>query len=435
MNNNKGNDYLKGLNAEIEDIKADNLDAIINDLPSMLKDPCDIFVNEVEQEVFLLGGIGVVSGLLPNIQGLYGGKLVEANLYVYVLADYGSGKGGLEWAKVLGEKIHIAKKEERAALMKGYLKSLMVYKKELKNYNDDPDNLEIPNPPKEPRIKLFYFPANNSKTGLYELFNENDSRGTMFETEGDTLSSALSQDFGGYSEVLRNAFHHERISFYRRGNKELAEISRPFLSIVLSGTPDQLKKLIPSTENGLFSRFLYYYLKSDYKFNNVFDTKMNNYAEKFDEFSTKYKAMYDYLENIDTKIQFKISKSKEEAFVKYFSDRKAAIVDGVDKSMAGTANRLGIIAFRIMMILTSLRAYSDDKLIGTIECNNEDYDNALRIIKRLEVHMIRVYEYVGKAPNKKQLAFELKETGTPIREIEKITNINRGTLSRWFNKQ
>ena len=69
----------------------------------------------------------------------------------------------------------------------------------------------------------------------------------------DTLSTSLNQDYNHGSDILRNTFDHERISYNRRTDHEYRELKETFLSMVLSGTPNQVKSLIPSAENGLFS--------------------------------------------------------------------------------------------------------------------------------------------------------------------------------------
>ena len=104
---------------------------------------------------------------------------------------------------------------------------------------------------------------------------ENGGRGTVFETEADTLADALKQDHGGFSDTLRQSFGHEPLSYFRRTNSEDVEIASPALSVVLSSTFDQLVKLIPSAENGLFSRFVYSELKTTPPVHNVFDKSKN----------------------------------------------------------------------------------------------------------------------------------------------------------------
>jgi len=73
------NNFLAGLQNHISNF---SIDTIINELPNMLKKPCDFLVDETEKEVFLIGAIGVISGLLPNIKGLYSGKWIAPKSFL-----------------------------------------------------------------------------------------------------------------------------------------------------------------------------------------------------------------------------------------------------------------------------------------------------------------------------------------------------------------
>jgi len=426
----KDENFHNGLDNHIKSL---SIEEIVKDLPGMLKQPCNHLVEETEKEVFLIGAIGIISGLLPNLKGLYAGKWIAPNLFVYILAAYGGGKGGLDYARELGNQIHKAKREKAKKMMLEYLTEMEVYKKELKAYNRNKIAEPPTKPVKAPTLML-YIPANNSKSGIYQLLEENDDKGIMFESEGDTLADAIKQDYGSFSDTLRKAFHHENLDLFRRGNEELIEINKPELSVVLSSTFNQLKILIPSIEDGLYSRFIFYKLKQDNKFNDVFDDRKSNYQQFFIQEGEIFKKLYDELEGLETPISFYLTKKQEKEFVEILNIKKANLMKEVDVTMAGTANRLGIIAFRIMMIFTALRTYENGTLNNSIICNDTDFYNALRIIDRFEKHAKTVYDYLNGEPNKKKLAFQLKENGTSIRDIEKVVKIGRGTLSKWFNK-
>ena len=430
------NDFLSGLEKHI---KGFSIDGIINELPGLLQRPCNFLVDENEKEVFLIGALGAVSGFLPNIKGLYSGKWISPNLFVYVLAGYGGGKGSLDYARDLGTKIHQAKRDEARQLKAKYLKDLEAYKKRLKEYNKSENAHDEPptKPPKPPTL-LLYIPANNSKSGVYQLLGENDGKGIMFESEGDTLADALKQDYGSFSDTLRMAFHHERLAFFRRGNDELVEIENPELSVVLSSTFNQMKTLIPSIENGLFSRFLYYELKQTIKFTNVFDNKKQDYQQHFEDASIAFKNMFDILEQLQTPIYFWLTEVQQQKFVELFDAKKSKLFDEIDISMSGTANRLGIIAFRIMMILSALRAYEEGTLNNSIRCTDTDFDNALRIVERLEKHARTVYDYINGQPEKKSLAAMLLKDGKSYNDISKIVfgdENHKGTVHKWLNKK
>ena len=95
----------------------------------------------------------------------------------------------------------------------------------------------------------------------------------IMESEADTLSNMLNNDWSNYSDVLRKAFHHEPISISRKIEKIFEEINQPKLSMVISGTPNQLQPLIKSKDNGLFSRFIVYSFDEIAEFKNVFAIK------------------------------------------------------------------------------------------------------------------------------------------------------------------
>lgn len=412
-------------------IKANSLDNIISDLPEPLKSLCNYLVEEVEKEVFLIGSIGVISGLLPNVKGIYSGKPISPNLYVYILAGYGGGKGSLDYARELGKKIHIQKKEDTKLEVTRYLEEVETYKKELKAYQKSKNkNEEIPKKPKKPNNKMLFIPSNNSKSGIYQLLEENQGCGILFESEGDTLSDALKQDYGNFSDTLRKAFHHESLDLFRRGNEELIEIESPRLSVILSSTYDQLRSLIPSAENGLFSRFIFYELKQNHEFFDVFNINKSSYNETFFTAGEEFKNMYNQLDNLETTVWFNLTNTQVERFLKTFNLKKKFLINEIDPLLAGTANRLGIIAFRLMMILSVLRAYDEGKLNNSIICQEVDFENAMAIIKRFEKHAQNVYNYLNSKTNKKELIITLRKAGKSINEISRITNTNKGTISK-----
>jgi hypothetical protein len=189
--------------------------------------------------------------------------------------------------------------------------------------------------------------------------------------------------------------------------------------------------LIPSVENGLYSRFLFYELKQNNKFVNVFDNRKQEYKQYFDNAGEGFKKLFDKLEGLSTPVWFYLTDEQQKKFVQLFDEKKIKMIDEVDVTMAGTANRLGIIAFRIMMILTALRAQENDTLNNSIKCSEADFNNALRIVERLEKHAKTVYEYLNDQPEKKELVIKMRKAGASIPNISKTLSINRGTISKW----
>ena len=153
--------------------------------------------------------------------------------------------------------------------------------------------------PTPPPIRLLFLPANSSSTAIYQALNENSEHGLMFETEGDTLTSTFGQDFGDFSDGLRKAFHHESISYLRRTQREYVNIKKPRLSTVLSGTPQQVVNLMSSVENGLFSRFLFYYLDKKTEWIDVLDESDGEpLDELFEKLGKEYLAFFHTLQEL-----------------------------------------------------------------------------------------------------------------------------------------
>lgn len=374
---------------------------VYENLPMLLQDGCNILTDEIEREVFLIGALGFLSGCLPNVWMYYDGQKIESNLFVYITTRAGGGKGSLVFAYLLVKAIHDKKKKQYEEAQKAYKQELKQYRKDLKN---DPDLEE----PRQPKIKMLVIPANNSSTGVVELINENDGRVILFETEGDTLAITFKTDYGNYSDCLRKAFHHETIRYYRRGGKEYVEIENPYLSAIFSSTFDQLKRLIPTAENGLFSRFLLYEVKPSMKFKKVKDRQKNGYEESFLKLGEKITELYEMLV-IGKPIEILTTEEQNEKFYKIFQKWKYEVNEFISEDLDGTVNRLGIISNRIMMIFTTLRILESGESTNEYVCTDQDFDNAMRIVEILKKHAILIYRKLPSFSEDKYLNSELKK--------------------------
>ncbi len=238
--------------------------------------------------------------------------------------------------------------------------------------------------------KYFNEPVPNPST-IEPVLSDNEGRGLIFETEGDTLAQAFKSDYGNYSDGFRKAFHHETISYYRRTDREYVDIESPCLSAVLSGTPKQVAALIPNAENGLFIRFLFYYMNVKPTWKNVFahqsgeglDTHFENLGE---EFYHLYKHLRDGPE-----IRFILSEEQQTHFNKFFSQVQAKYlsIKGID--YMATVRRLGLVAFRICMVLSALRIMETGECGETLLCDKQDFETALAIVSILVKHSSRVF--------------------------------------------
>ena len=212
---------------------------------------------EGREDVFLTTALSVISGGLHNVEGVYAQEKQHPNLFAFIVAPPASGKGSMKYAKQLGDCYHdyllATSKDARAQ----YSKEKKLYERRLKKAKSDDELLSL-NEPIAPKSKLFFIPANTSSSMLIKHLEDNDGMGAIVESEADTLTGTLKQDWGGYSDILRKGFHGETITKSRVTGMEYAEVKFPKFSIALTGTPNQLNTLITSVEDGLFSRFMFY---------------------------------------------------------------------------------------------------------------------------------------------------------------------------------
>lgn len=369
-------------------------------LPEILRESCEMFADAIEKDVFLIGAIAVISGCLPNIEGIYFDEPVSAHLYTFITAPAGSGKGKLKWAKYFGSKIH-------KTMVQQSIQEKDAYEQELENYNNLSKNQrQGVERPREPKRKMFYIPANSSASAFIQALSDNDFKGIIFETEADTLAGTLKQDWGNFSDVLRKAFHHESTNMFRRKDNEHIEVEDPHLSIVLSGTPKQVHNMMPDVENGLFSRFLYYAFEDYSDFKNPFVSHQNvNYIEFFEAKGEQIRELYQTLIEQPTPMEFRFTDEQAEVFTQQFNTlyKRNRMLLGND--FTANSRRLGLITFRVAMVLRSLRLLEDGDYSNLLVCDETDFQTAIQIAFTLEKHAIAVFQSL---PNNNLKGLKLK---------------------------
>lgn len=137
---------------------------------------------------------------------------------------------------------------------------------------------------------MFLISGNNTGTGILQNIMDANGTGLICETEADTISAAIGSEYGHWSDTLRKAFDHDRLSYNRRTDQEYREVKKSYLSVLLSGTPAQVKPLIPSTENGLFSRQLFYYMHGIWAWINQFESGEADLEAIFTDIGLEWKS-------------------------------------------------------------------------------------------------------------------------------------------------
>lgn len=378
-------------------------DEIFDTLPDFLKCITKVANGKEERDILLLGSIVTLSVAFPKIQGRYGDKNMNANLFLFITAKASAGKGILIHCRKLVEPIH----DE----LRGHAKILKQhYDSQMAEYNANKKNNAGAEKPNKPPQKMLFLPANNSSTGFFELLNDSNSSGLIFETEADTLSKSFKSDYGDYSDGFRSAFQHEPHSFYRRTDKEYVEIKRPSLSVMLSGTPKQIAALIPDAENGLFSRFMFYMMNMNHDWKDVFASNTENGLEThFENLGTQFFKFYQTLLSLPP-IVFSLTKDQQIKFNDHFDKTQTLYIGLQDDDYIATVRRLGLIAFRIMMIFSALRIMESGEITTKLICDDIDFNNAIKMVEILIKHSSHIYSnLITQAPEVQNTSKNRKE--------------------------
>lgn len=359
-------------------------DELFEKLPADLKAITQNYKGR-ERDMVLLSCLGVISCCLPNYYGIYDGEDITTHLYVMIVAPPASGKGVIKNSLELINGIDKQIRKECSKKIDAVKKS---------NRKDDSN---LPIPPVEHKI----FPGNITSADFYQHLENSKHGALILESEADTISNMLKSDFGNYSDILRKAFHHEPLSISRKIEKLYCRINKPKLSMVISGTPDQLQPLIRSRDNGLFSRFILYNFDEVASFKNVFEKKDKSFLNDFKKLERKLFEYYGFYRKGENRILFKLEKKQEEHFIKIFSDINDKYEKRFDTNFLPNIRRHALICYRLMMIISLLRKI--DHLVknikdkAVVKCKNEDIVLSVELINSLLDHCYYSYVTLGDA--------------------------------------
>lgn len=368
---------------------------VYENLPDFLKNSLIPFKESRKKDVFLTSALVIISGCIPEVTGVYKQDRFYPNLFSFIIAPAASGKAVLKNAKSLGDKIH--ENEIRKSI-----NASNEYEKLSKTYDSWEDSGEFennkPEKPTKPKNRILFIPADCSQSKLIELLKNNGGNGIICETEADVMSGANKQDWGGYSHMLRQAYHHEKLSIARKGLDLLIEIDNPRISVALAGTPSQVPKLIASAEDGLFSRFIFYAFKTDANWEDP--SPQEDSIEYGPYFKTLSESLCDevcFLEANPTNVE--LTKIQWSKFNQFFSKKLSDVIIFHHEDAASVVYRLGLIAFRLCMIFAAFRKMETKKPDLNIESLDKDFENALLLSDVYLKHSLLVY---GNLPNESQ---------------------------------
>ena len=425
-----------------------------HDWPEPLKSILSFAKTPAQHDVLLLGAMTVLGASLSHIvRCKYGDKWQYPCLQTFITGHAAAGKSVLVWVRKLIEPIHEEIRRQVAESMK-------VYRKELRAYEALGKARKDKEPPVAPPNRMFIIPGNNTGTGLLQNLIDSDGTGIICESEADTVSTAIGTEFGNWSDTLRKAFDHDRLSYNRRTDREYQEVSRSYLSVLLSGTPAQVKPLIPTAENGLFSRQNFYYMPRITQWADQFGEDEVDVDEEFRLMGNEWKNTLDEL-TLRGLFTLKLTHAQHKQFNFLFDKlfHRSGKINGDE--MGSSVIRLAVNACRMMSIVAILRSLEDSSLVkpdAHISSDNlkdriiprwnmvitdDDFHAVLALVEPLYLHATHVLSFLSSSvikrrstADKDMLFAEMEDEFTRRMLLEKAHDrrIPESTALTWLKR-
>ena len=297
-----------------------------------------------------------------------------------------------------------------------------------------------------PDLDIKLVPGNVSSAKLYKHLEKSNYGLLIFETEADTISTMLKQDWGNFSDVLRKAFHHETLSISRDNEDKFFEIFNPKLSLVISGTPNQVAPLIKSNENGLFSRFMYYYFDEPSYWKDVSPKgQVQDTGLLFSESGDKIALVYGDLIKNEKEIKVDLTTEQWNKLNEGMTFLVSSFINIKKLDILSSIKRYGVILFRICMIFSVIRNKENLSNSEILFCDDKDFKCAFDIVKLTIDHSIKVSNLLNTEESDKTKRLKVREallfsllpknfTKRESIEISETLNIPSRTLDFILNK-
>ncbi len=383
-------------------------------LPSLIRDILTYARDDTERSVLLLSSLAMLSSVTPHVQGSFARKEYQAPFYGVVIGESGSGKGCVaslfkliaSWQRYVYDnsrcevKEYLKKKEEYELYQKLLLRS----------GGKKPAGLAPENPEPIKQMNLNISGYTSLARMIEQLETNSHYASCLFETEMEAVTNTLFQEYGNYGYLLNQAAHHERIGNSTKTNGSLLA-SYPLLSMLLTGTPEMFRRLVPSAESGLFSRLMVYKIAGHGEYRPLTsedDTPAA--AHYFDSLAERVLDIGVHLDKHPTWVHF--SDTQRKRLNRYFKQEYNNVRVFGHEDVASAVLRYRLAIFRIGMVLTAIRkgeALSEEK---DWVIRDDDFEVAFHIGTICLQHTYVVSTSLKR--NKKELRYKMPFTSQKI---------------------
>lgn len=322
-------------------------------LPTMIQPIMSLAQSDAERDMLLLSLITAAGSCMPNLYFRYGltGKKYYPNLQCFIVGSAACGKGIANLALELVSKVHEA----------------------------------LP----------LVIAGDSSYPGFYKQLERQNGRGYIHESEGSVITDVWRSSVANYNTALRKAAEHEPITRNRANNNSC--IACPQLSVLLTGTFSQYKALVPSIENGYFSRLLTLIVNDQQAFSSRYvepargsNGVMGTAAQQlFDLCQALYKSR---------PIEFSLTPDQRTRLGHHLETAYPTLMSLLGDNFHSVVLRMAVHIERIAMILSALRFREEQLKIKNyelrMECSDIDYATAELIGNKLILHMAAAYRMI-----------------------------------------
>ncbi|MBK7411703.1 MAG: DUF3987 domain-containing protein [Ignavibacteria bacterium] len=374
----------RAIEAACVDVEPNNEDSIVHTVPTIdatalpptFADLLGSIEDDRQRIALLMAALTVIGAILPGVRTQYFGQWYSPALYLFVVGPPGSGKGSIGPAELLISSIDDVIRRES-------IEDLKAYKKEYAFWKMKGLKAGLP-PPDKPDRKMLLVPADSTGPVLIRAICTNPCVLT-FDTEADSLQSAFRVETGDAGPAARKAWQGERVSQARVADDLLVSTDRPHFSMVLSGTPDQIPVLVKHVATGLTSRIGFIEFPEQTSFRDPFKTGRDRAVEVAKSMRHEICNLWRFVRGHADEVGFSVELAEQqqqwlyEHYKKRFEDK----IEGADQ---GTTLRSGIVAVRIMTVLTVVRGwFTHHHLDPVMTVNDDDFKIGLELAEYLRL--------------------------------------------------
>ena len=329
----------------------ENMD--VTNLPTFMQSVLSLANTPAEKDMLLMASLVACGSVMPNLYVKYGvaAKKYYPNLQLFIVGSAACGKGIANLALELVKPIH-----EKMPLI---------------------------------------IPGDATYPAFYQQLAKQKGRGYIHESEGSVITDIWRSSTANYNTALRKAAEHETIS--RSRCKEASVIENPQISMVLTGTFSQYHALVPSIENGYFSRLLTLIVDEHQAFNSRYVQPSESSDETVRNCAEQLYHLYESLLFTRPR-EFCLTKEQKDRLGRHLETAYPTLIRMLGEDFHSVVLRMAVHIERIAMILSALRLSEEQLKIKNyelkIECSDEDYATAELIGNKLILHMAQAYQLV-----------------------------------------